>query len=157
MMPVDLFALVNSFVTFAAKYFLLTNTWYAAVHLQLSRTLVADKLRSQMARCDIMFWMGSFQGNYVLERDEQLSYVKEEYDTILALSITKWIHLNWGDDGLKRVFARMYQQLRPGGQLILEPQAWASYRRRKKLTVRCLCDYLFNSFFAGNHSGCLSW
>jgi 7SK snRNA methylphosphate capping enzyme len=75
------------------------------------------------------------QGNYVLDRDEQLDHVKEEYDTILALSITKWIHLNNGDAGLIRAFHRMFKQLRPGGVLVLEPQAWNSYRRRKKLTV----------------------
>ena len=77
----------------------------------------------------------NLQGNYVLERDEQLSYVKAEYDTILALSITKWVHLNHGDDGLKRMFFRIFAHLRPGGRLILEPQPWSSYRRRKKMTV----------------------
>ncbi|KAK7094034.1 hypothetical protein V1264_007709 [Littorina saxatilis] len=86
---------------------------------------------------NIMF----MQGNYVLDRDEQLNYVKQEYDTILALSITKWIHLNTGDEGLKRAFARMFQQLRPGGRLILEPQAWVSYRRRKKLTETIYKNY----------------
>ncbi|XP_076472760.1 uncharacterized protein LOC143302112 [Babylonia areolata] len=81
------------------------------------------------------------QGNYVLKSDKELDHVKEEYDTILALSITKWIHLNHGDEGLKRVFHRMFQQLRPGGRLVLEPQTWASYRRRKKLSATIYKNY----------------
>ena len=95
-----------------------------------------------------------FQGNYVLDRDDQLDHVKEDYDTILALSITKWIHLNSGDEGLIRAFNRMFKQLRPGGKLILEPQSWSSYRRRKKLTVsidfvknRCWPAYIQRAIF----------
>ncbi|KAL5014266.1 hypothetical protein ScPMuIL_008536 [Solemya velum] len=74
------------------------------------------------------------QGNYVIEHDELLTVEKEEYDTILALSLTKWIHLNCGDDGLKRAFKRIFKQLRPGGKLFLEPQPWSSYKKKKNLT-----------------------
>ena len=75
------------------------------------------------------------QGNFVLECDELLDMQKEEYDVILALSVTKWIHFNWGDEGLKRFFKRIFRQLKPGGKLILEPQPWSSYKKKKKLTV----------------------
>ena len=78
----------------------------------------------------------------MLETDEQLEAEKEEYDVILALSITKWIHLNWGDVGLKRFFRRIFRQLRPGGRLVLEPQAWPSYKRKKNLTVSHLKTFL---------------
>ncbi|KAK6103487.1 Bicoid-interacting protein 3 (Bin3) family protein [Brugia pahangi] len=72
--------------------------------------------------------------NYVLEKDELLDAVKEEYDVIMALSITKWIHLNWGDAGIKRFFKRVYRHLRPGGLFILEPQSFETYKKRSKLT-----------------------
>jgi 7SK snRNA methylphosphate capping enzyme len=62
--------------------------------------------------------------------------VREEYDTILALSITKWIHLNWGDAGMKRFFRRCFLHLNPGGRLILEAQDFAKYYKRAKMTVR---------------------
>lgn len=81
------------------------------------------------------------QGNYILERDELLEMQQCEFDTVLCLSLTKWVHLNWGDDGLKRMFKRIYAQLRPGGRLILEAQAWQSYARKKKLTRAIFENY----------------
>ncbi|CAG9535625.1 unnamed protein product [Cercopithifilaria johnstoni] len=72
--------------------------------------------------------------NYVLEKDELLDAVKEEYDVIMALSITKWIHLNWGDAGIKRFFKRVYRHLRSGGLFILEAQSFETYKKRAKLT-----------------------
>jgi len=40
--------------------------------------------------------------------------IREEYDVILALSISKWIHLNWGDEGIKRFFKRTFKHLNRG-------------------------------------------
>lgn len=80
--------------------------------------------------------------NYVPESDELLELQEAEYDCIISLSLTKWIHLNWGDAGIKRMFKRTFRQLRPGGCLVLEPQPWSSYQKKSKLTV-CFTKHSF--------------
>jgi hypothetical protein len=76
----------------------------------------------------------------VLDNDADLANVIAEYDTMMAFSVTKWIHLNFGDQGLKRFFKRIYRALFPGGRFILEPQPWSSYRLKRRMTVRkCFC------------------
>jgi len=81
------------------------------------------------------------QGNYVFSCDDYLDRQEPEYDTVIAFSVTKWVHLNNGDLGMKRFFRRIYRQLRPGGRLLLEPQPWKSYSRRKKLTKEISENY----------------
>uniref|UniRef100_A0A182SQ80 RNA methyltransferase n=1 Tax=Anopheles maculatus TaxID=74869 RepID=A0A182SQ80_9DIPT len=72
--------------------------------------------------------------NYVLKDESLINYDTQQYDLILCLSVTKWIHLNYGDLGLKIAFKRMFNHLRPGGKLILEAQNWPSYKKKMKLT-----------------------
>ncbi|CAD7012704.1 unnamed protein product [Ceratitis capitata] len=85
--------------------------------------------------------------NYVLEDEAQLANDTQQYDLILCLSVTKWIHLNFGDAGLKMAFKRMFNQLRPGGKLILEAQNWASYKKKKNLTPEIYNNYRNIEFF----------
>ncbi|KAJ3525373.1 hypothetical protein NMY22_g10604 [Coprinellus aureogranulatus] len=51
------------------------------------------------------------------------------YDVVLALSITKWIHLHTLDSGLLAFFQEVHTVLRKGGNFVLEPQGWDSYAK----------------------------
>lgn len=73
------------------------------------------------------------QGNYVSA--QQMWPGRGQYDVIVCLAVTKWVHLHSGDVGVVRLFTRAYQSLSPGGLFILEPQPWSSYNRSKRVSV----------------------
>lgn len=57
-------------------------------------------------------------------------------DIILGFSITKWIHLNYGDDGISQFFSKVYRTLGTGGIFVLEPQLWETYGKAKRVDER---------------------
>lgn len=59
---------------------------------------------------------------------------RQMYDMVICMSVTKWIHLNYGDDGIRRLFSNILALLKPNGHLLLEPQSFKTYSRRKKLS-----------------------
>jgi len=58
----------------------------------------------------------------------------ERFDVIICFSMTKWIHFNHGDVGIRNLFRRCLKRLKPGGFLVLEPQDWKSYLKKRFLT-----------------------
>ncbi|KAJ8472978.1 hypothetical protein ONZ45_g16473 [Pleurotus djamor] len=60
----------------------------------------------------------------------------EGYNVVIAFSITKWIHLNGGDEGIKAFFERVHKVLKTGGSFVLEPQAWDTYAKAKRMDDR---------------------
>ncbi|XP_036404108.1 7SK snRNA methylphosphate capping enzyme isoform X2 [Megalops cyprinoides] len=111
------------------------------VSLRICRGPIAAPPLLHTATGDFPANVSFLKGNYVLESDALLQTQQPEYDVILCLSLTKWVHLNWGDVGLQRLFKRAFRHLRPGGIFILEPQPWASYSKRKKLTETTYKNY----------------
>jgi len=62
------------------------------------------------------------------------------YNTYLEMyrfSISKWIHLNGGDDALMRFFHRVHSVLDVGGVFVLEPQIWDTYAKAKRMDEVC--------------------
>ncbi|KAM0792817.1 hypothetical protein ACM66B_002583 [Microbotryomycetes sp. NB124-2] len=61
-----------------------------------------------------------------------------EWDTIMLLSVTKWLHLHAGDEGMRMLFKRLHDVLPAGGTLIVEPQEKENYAKaaRKNKNLR---------------------
>lgn len=68
--------------------------------------------------------------NYI-EHVDKKSSSREQFDTILCLGTVKWIHLCFGDIGLKALFLKVYAQLPTGGHFIFEQQPWKGYKKNK--------------------------
>ena len=60
----------------------------------------------------------------------------EKFDTIICLSTTKWVHLNFGDIGLKALFLKAYEQLEQDGIFIVEGHPWKSYKKKKNMCAK---------------------
>ncbi|CAN6976889.1 unnamed protein product [Brassica oleracea var. botrytis] len=85
-----------------------------------------------------LFQVVSFQKeNFVHTRNLD----ENRYDTILCLSVTKWVHLNWGDDGLITLFSKIWRLLNPGGIFVMEPQPWKSYEKNRRVSETTAMNY----------------
>ncbi|CAG9464555.1 unnamed protein product [Pedinophyceae sp. YPF-701] len=51
------------------------------------------------------------------------------FGVVTCLSVTKWVHIHGGDDGLRRLLRLLAGAAEPGGHVIVEPQPWKSYRQ----------------------------
>lgn len=58
------------------------------------------------------------------------------FDTILCLSVSKWIHLNEGDAGLLNLFQVCFDLCAPGGRVVFEYQPWKSYKNKRNVSDR---------------------
>lgn len=94
--------------------------------------------------CDIV----SFQTENFVQSVRPLP--RKYYDTIICLSVTKWVHLNWGDEGVITLFTKIWKLLQPGGILVLEPQPWRSYESNRHTSETTAATYR-NIMFPPDH------
>ncbi|KAJ3269817.1 hypothetical protein HDV01_000914 [Terramyces sp. JEL0728] len=69
------------------------------------------------------------------------------FDVVLALSITKWIHLSYGDGGVRYFFHKCYKYLNKGGIFILEWQGIDGYKKRAGMTEVMRQNYIDMEFY----------
>jgi len=68
------------------------------------------------------------QENYIANPN-----AKEKYDVVFCMSTSKWIHLTYGDIGIKALFYKIYNSLTNGGLFIFENEPWSSYKKKKSM------------------------
>lgn len=73
--------------------------------------------------------MLTFRKNNILSLTGDFAYAK--FDFIFCLRLTKYIHLNFGDEAIHILFHNISQLLAPGGALFFEAQPLVSYQRSK--------------------------
>lgn len=75
--------------------------------------------------------MSCFSFSHKCERaDDECRFF---FFAFFRFSVSKWIHLNGGDAGLRRFFERVYGALVPGGTFVFEAQPRDSYVKARKL------------------------
>ena len=65
----------------------------------------------------------------------------EKFNVILCLSTIKYVHLNFGDNGIKALFLRAFASLEDDGLFIIDPQPWKSYKKSKKASETTLANF----------------
>jgi len=75
---------------------------------------------------------------------------KEHFDIVICFSITMWIHLNYGDEGLNTFLQKICLQ---GKDIILEPQPWICYKNacKRQKKVGAPIPELFSSLNVRNN------
>lgn len=68
----------------------------------------------------------------IMNNDSISIISKTKYHFISVFSVTMWIHLNHGDDGLKRFLHSIADLTTDKGSLLIEPQPWKCYKKASK-------------------------
>lgn len=80
-----------------------------------------------------------FQCTSISQLNNHIHETKQQrFDTILCLSVSKWIHLNEGDVGLLNLFQSFFDLCVAGGRVIFEYQPWKSYQNKRKVCEQAI-------------------
>eukprot|EP01130_Rhizamoeba_saxonica_P000833 TRINITY_DN10738_c0_g1_i1.p1 TRINITY_DN10738_c0_g1~~TRINITY_DN10738_c0_g1_i1.p1 ORF type:complete len:270 (-),score=49.22 TRINITY_DN10738_c0_g1_i1:115-924(-) len=86
-----------------------------------------DNLAERASQSDTLAGKVSFTvGDYT----QTNPYQCKSFDVVSCMSVIKWMHINNGDDVIRKVFKQIYDSLNDGGIFILEAQPWKSYKRK---------------------------
>jgi len=68
----------------------------------------------------------------IMNNDSRSIISNRKYHFISIFSVTMWIHLNHGDDGLRNCLYNTIDLLTNKGSLLIEPQPWKCYKKAAK-------------------------
>ena len=75
-----------------------------------------------------------FMGDNKTEIFQSFLSGSENFDVIFCFSVTMWIHLNHGDNGLNKFLKEISEM---SEMLVIEPQPWKCYKSAEKRFKRC--------------------
>jgi SAM-dependent methyltransferase len=151
-----------------AKQQLPSSVHCLIIGIDIDPQLISKAQEKYSMITDAIFITGDFLRPHVLS-ELMASHQIDKFSLVSAFSITMWVHMNHGDDGLNSFFQFMSDITESG--LLIEPQKWISYRkaiqrcRRMKiavlphyqdLVIRDIESYA-QEYFLKNHQMELGW
>lgn len=91
-----------------------------------------DTTKAQTDEDNVFPYNATFRCEDVCDEGARTVAEKGKYDVVICLSVTKWIHITHGDEGIKRFFTTIRNCLNENGCMVLEPQLSKSYKKARK-------------------------
>lgn len=108
----------------------------------INRDILANHLLSfpSFSPCRFPYNVNFYCENFMFQK----ALLDTKFEVIFCMSVTKWIHLQQGDQGILSFFRLVHRALYPDGVFILEFQHWKSYlnTRSKSLEYKAAIPLL---------------
>jgi len=133
----------NTFIYFYALDFMniqLTNEYFIQFfhmihkrHNSNDDTHTYQQQQQEQELCEShLYHLNQHENSQYTHNDNNNNNYYNKFNLISLFSITMWIHLNHGDDGLISCLNRSVSLLHTNGSLIIEPQLWKCYKNNNK-------------------------